>query len=196
MSKMEDAADAARAEGRAEAHATLRREMAKRPQTPEEVHKLREENKKLKAEIRELQSKLSGIGGKIRNLQGQTDDHRDAERSFLKQLASMQREQLELERENTDIATTIKELRNGRMRGAAEPAQVVVGGGGGGGGVGGGGGGGGGAPAQARNRVGSGRSRQQQQQQQPSSALRAAMAVVTRSPYQRPSARPQSSNPM
>ena len=116
MSKMEDAADAARAEGRAEAHATLRREMAKRPQTPEEVHKLREENKKLKAEIGELQSKLSGIGGKIRNLQGQTDDHRDAERSFLKQLASMQREQLELERENTDIATTIKELRNQRMR--------------------------------------------------------------------------------
>ena len=47
---------------------------AKRPQTPEEVHKLREENKKLKAEIRELQSKLSGIGGKILGDKGKGKD--------------------------------------------------------------------------------------------------------------------------
>lgn len=69
----------------------------RRARTPDEVHALRSENAKLRQEVGGLRRDLEAVGGRIKVLSGQADATSAEERSFLRMLSSVQKEQLELE---------------------------------------------------------------------------------------------------
>ena len=96
-----------------------RQEDERRAKTPPELHSLRRENGALRTEVSGLREKLSLVGGRIKTLSGQADATSAEERSFLRMLSSMQKEQKEQENEIVDVAGVIQQGR--RMRGSLPP---------------------------------------------------------------------------
>ena len=117
LGAVEEAVEAARARGFAEALASAK---AGRKEVDSEVMSLRRENGTLKSEVRELSSRLNSVGGKIRTLQGQADHTAAEEKSFLKMLSSLQKEQSENDERDSparaEVAAVGRERRQGRAR--------------------------------------------------------------------------------
>ena len=82
---------------------SARQEGAHRARTPPEVHSLRNENAKLRQEVAALRNNLEAVGGRIKTLSGQADATSAEERSFLRMLSTMKKEQSELEHEDGEL---------------------------------------------------------------------------------------------